>query len=225
MREKININNKWIYENGFYLTSDKSRIGKLLAQYEIFIKTQKIKGTIVEIGVFKGASLMRLSTFRDLLGIKKKIIAFDAFGKFPKTSNKEINVDNENLNDDAFIDKFENESGVGISKGELLKFTNFKNISNLELIKGDIFKTLKKYYSKKPYEKISLLHIDVDTYAGTEFILNSLYNRVSKGGIIMFDNYNNIPNETAAVNKFFGKKIKKLKNTQLNKTPYYFVKE
>ena len=41
----------------------------------------------------------------------------------------------------------------------------------------------------------------------------------------MLDNYNNIPNETEAVNKFFGNKINKIKNTKFNKTPYYFVKE
>ena len=58
--------NPWQYENLFYLTSDK-RILKLLDHYEIYKKILKVKGDIVECGVFKGASLIRFLTFRDLI--------------------------------------------------------------------------------------------------------------------------------------------------------------
>ena len=45
----------------------------------------QVKGDIVECGVFKGASLIRLATFRDLIedSQKRKILGFDSFGKFP----------------------------------------------------------------------------------------------------------------------------------------------
>ena len=32
MHEKIKVENKWNYENGFYLTAEKSRIGKFFPQ-------------------------------------------------------------------------------------------------------------------------------------------------------------------------------------------------
>ena len=57
--------NKWNQENLFYLTSDKSRIQKLLDHNEIY-KISKIKGDIIECGVFKGVSLIRFLTFRDI---------------------------------------------------------------------------------------------------------------------------------------------------------------
>ena len=76
-------------ENSFYLLSDPYRIGKLLGQYEIYKRIVNIPGSIVECGVFKGISLIRFLTFRDLFFQQKKVIGFDAFGKFPKQEIKE----------------------------------------------------------------------------------------------------------------------------------------
>ena len=54
------------YENGFYLTCSPSRIGKMLAHYELYKKTSQTPGAIVECGVFKGVSLTRFTMFREL---------------------------------------------------------------------------------------------------------------------------------------------------------------
>ena len=72
----------WDYENGFYLTSHPNRIGKLVAHYELYKKIVHLPGEILEFGVFKGASFIRLLTFRELLEstYSRKIIGFDAFG-------------------------------------------------------------------------------------------------------------------------------------------------
>ena len=51
------------YENNFYLSCDNSRIGKMLAHYELLKLSSKIPGCIIECGVFKGISLIRLATF------------------------------------------------------------------------------------------------------------------------------------------------------------------
>ena len=69
---QFRLKNRWEYENGFYLTSDASRIGKTLSQFEIFKEILNVKGDIFEFGVFKGASLMRLASFRKLLKLEKK---------------------------------------------------------------------------------------------------------------------------------------------------------
>src|SRR5262249_10956897 len=76
------------YENGFYLSCDVTRIGKLLAHYELFKRVIDVPGAIVECGVFKGASLARFAMLRELLSnsFSKMLIGFDAFGPFPATS-------------------------------------------------------------------------------------------------------------------------------------------
>ena len=79
-KRKVDI---WNIENLFYLQSGLSRIFKIICHYEIFKITEKVKGDSLECGVFKGNSLVRFMTFRDLLKIKnKKIFIFNFFGNF-----------------------------------------------------------------------------------------------------------------------------------------------
>ncbi len=215
---KFKLTNKWEYENGFYLTSEPSRIGKVLSQFEIFKKILKVEGDIFEFGVFKGSSLMRLAAFRKILNIDDKIIyGFDIFGKFPKQKIAE---------DNKFIKNFEKKSGIGISKKDLNNFLKLKKFLNIKLIQGDIMKTLPRFLKLNKNLKISLIHIDVDVYHPSKLILESLYNSLSAGGIIMFDDYSIIEGETKAVNEFFSnKKIKKvILNAKYSRTPYYYIK-
>ena len=218
MKEKIKISNKWLYENGFHLTSDKSRLEKIITHYNIFKKISKVDGDIFEFGVFKGNSIIRFATFRDMLGLKKKIYGFDIFGKFPFQKNNE---------DNNFIRKFEKASGEGISLNNLNYFIKNKNIQNINLYKGNILDTLNKFVSKNKSIKISFLHIDVHVYEPTMFILEKLFNKVQKNGVILFDDYSVIEGETRAVDDFFSKeKIKKnFKTIPSTNYPYFYIKK
>jgi len=216
---QFRLKNRWEYENGFYLTSDASRIGKTLSQFEIFKEILNVKGDIFEFGVFKGASLMRLASFRKLLKLeKKRIYGFDSFGKFPKQNN---------IDDNNFIQKFEKTSGFGISKSDLKYFLNSNKYKNIELLKGNILKTLPLFLKSKKNLKISFIHIDVDVYEPTKAILENLYKHLSVGGIVMLDDYSIIDGETKAVDEFlcqFKQKYKIFKS-KYSKTPFYFKKK
>jgi len=50
---------------------------------------------------------------------------------------------------------------------------------------------------------IALLHIDCDWYEGVRVCLDSLYDRVSPGGVIQFDDYGHWAGARAAVEAFF----------------------
>lgn len=150
-KEKIIFNfdfkKEWEYENGFYLTSDTSRLAKILAHWELYKKIINLPGDVVECGVFKGASLLRFATYREIMESQnsRKIIGFDAFGIFPKrTSSTE---------DLAFINSFEKDCGNGISKTELEEVLRYKLIYNVELVQGDICNTLPTYLFKNPFLK------------------------------------------------------------------------
>lgn len=211
----------WDYENGFYLTSPVSRIAKSLAHYEIYKKIINLPGHIVECGVFKGASLIRLATFRSMYENEssRKIIGFDAFGLFPRSKVEKESEDNK------FIDHFESVGGDGIPKEELEKVFKYKGIANVELIKGDILKTLPEYTSKHPELKISLLHIDVDVYEPTKVILNELFDKVVKGGVIMLDDYGTVAGETMAVDEFIKEKNLTVEKLPVAHIPSYIVKD
>jgi len=207
------------YENNFFLSCDVSRIGKLIAQYELYKISTTLPGAIIECGVFKGNSLSRFAIFREILENKfsKKIIGFDTFGKFPQTEFKE---------DQKSRKQFISETGgESISKKQLLKVLSHKQIENLiELVKGDITKTVPKYVKTNPELRISLLNIDVDIYEPVVTILKYLYPRVVKGGIIMLDDYGVFPGETKAVEEYFIDQDIEIKKSPYSQTPAFIIK-
>lgn len=214
---ETNISNSWDYENGFYLTSPLNRMGKQLAQYELYKKIVNIPGEVLEFGVYKGASIIRFATYREFLEntYSRKIIGFDIFGEFPKTDNDD---------DNKFIQRFEEQGGNGISKEVLEEFIKHKNINNIELIKGNVFDTLDEFLEKNKQIKISLLHLDLDVYKPTKFILEKLYERMVPGGIIVFDDYGTVKGATDAIDEFLKEKNKKIEKLSLCYIPSFVVK-
>ena len=207
------------YENNFYLSCNSSRIGKVLAHYELFKMANNLPGVIVECGVFKGASLSRFSMLRELLGgsSSKKIIGFDAFGKFPETK-----FQNDKIHREKFIDSSGEE---GISESQLMQvLKNKKTNDNVELIKGDITKTVPKYIKNHPELKISLLNLDTDIYEPAVTILENLYPRLVRGGILILDDYGTFPGETKAVDDYFKGKNIEIKKFSFATTPSFIIK-
>jgi len=214
-----NFKKSFDYENNFYLSCDSTRIGRLLAHYELFKMVSKIPGAIVECGVFKGASLARFAMFRELFENthSKKIIAFDTFGKFPKTKFSQ---------DENELKLFFKEAGKeSISKPQLMKVLNKKKIEkNIELVKGDITKTVPQYLKSHPELRISLLNLDTDVYEPAVTILENLYPRIVKGGILILDDYGIFPGETKAAEEYFKDKKVEIKKFSFSTPPCYVVK-
>lgn len=191
----------FFYENGFFLTSEMYRMGNLIAHYELYKKIINLPGDVVELGVFKGSSLIQFATFRELLENERsrKIIGFDVFGEFPLT--RKIASDIKFI--DEWNDKFKKEF---IDKQEIYRSLEHKKINNVELVEGNIESTIDEYLDCNPHTRISLLHIDTDAYEPAKVGLEKLYDRVVKGGIIIFDDYSTIEGETIAVDAFLADK-------------------
>jgi hypothetical protein len=60
---------------------------------------------------------------------------------------------------------------------------------NVELVIGVIQQTLPKFLETHRDCVPGLIHIDVDTYETTKFILDSLKARLSPGTIVLFDDF------------------------------------
>jgi hypothetical protein len=210
------------YETNFHLTMNSERLAKLICHYEIFKKVKNVSGDVVECGVFKGTSLARFGLMRKIFGYKKtsKILAFDVFSDvFPTTKYQEGKKDRK--------DWVKNAGSSSISRKQMSKVFKKQNTKNFELIAGDITKTLPKYIKKNPKLKISLLNIDIDFVESTFCSLEYLYPRVSKGGIILLDNYGAFHGDTTGVDLYF-KKIKKkpsIRRFPFAKRPCYIIKK
>ncbi|MEC4880707.1 MAG: TylF/MycF/NovP-related O-methyltransferase [Scytonema sp. PMC 1070.18] len=180
---------------------------------------REVPGAIVECGVFKGTSLVKFATFRDLFGnaYSKKIIGFDTFGKFPETNFIQDKVPRENF--------LKNAGDTSISEEQLLKVLNSKGIDkNVELVGGNILETVPKYVDKHPELKISLLNLDTDIYEPAVVILEYLFPLITKGGILILDDYGVFPGETQAVDEYFKKQNVEIKKFPFCMTPCYVVK-
>ena len=211
-----NFHKSFDYENNFYLSCDNSRIGKMIAHYELFKMSSKIPGCIIECGVFKGASLIRFATFLKLLKSNKKIIAFDTFGKHTSTK----------ISSDHKRRKILLSHGKeAISEKQLMNILKRKGLEkNIQLIKGDITETVPNYLKLNPKLKISLLNLDVDFYEPSMSILKNFYPKLSKGGILMLDDYGVWDGETMAVDEYFIDKKIKIRKHMFSKTPSYIIK-
>lgn len=198
------------FENKFYQTCTNDRIAKLIAHYELYKMTDSLPGQIVEAGVFKGSSLIRFATFREIFGanFSKKIIAFDSFAEFPLTDYEE---------DKKLRTKFVEEAGLNsISVTELTNIFTQKKINGpIELIEGNILETVRAYKKEHPELRISLLNIDVDVYEPTKEVLEQLWPLIVPGGIIILDDYGVFPGANKAIEEFLFDK-----NYQLNKFSY-----
>ncbi|MDR1914679.1 MAG: TylF/MycF family methyltransferase, partial [Clostridiales bacterium] len=132
------------------------------------------------------------------------------------------------LSDKNFIKKFETEAGDGISKEELIEIFDHKGFKNVYLVKGFIPDIFSDYFKQNPATQIALLHIDVDVYETTKSSLEYLYEKVVKGGIIIFDDYGQIDGATKAINEFIkslGKKENIIQKIPYNYIPAFLVKE
>ena len=219
MDKLYDITRKFEYENGFYATADPSRFSKFITHLEFFRQTSHVRGEIVEFGIFKGNSFFRWIKFRDLLEqtSSRKVIGFDIFGDFPEA---EFEGDKEKR--DAFV--AETNGGKSISLEEINALLEVQGLNkNVDIIKGDILKTLDNYLINNPHLKISLLHIDVDLYEPTKHILEKLYDRVTKGGIIIFDDYGAFAGTNKAVDDFF-KNSMEIKKLPFSNAISYIVK-
>ncbi len=217
MFENLDFKKKFEYENMFYLSCDSLRIGKAISQYKLFEKAIDVSGDIIECGVFKGASFSRFSMYRKLHGLEdKRLIGFDTFGDFPETDFAE-DIDLRN--------NFILEGGSGISVDQLWEALEEKKCrKNVELIEGDICETVPEFIERNPDLKISFLNLDVDIYEPSVTILEHFYPRISKGGILMLDDYNAFPGETKAANDYFKDKDVTILENDLTKSPYYIIK-
>jgi predicted O-methyltransferase YrrM len=92
------------------------------------------------------------------------------------------------------------------------------------LVDGDIAETAPSYVNASPGFKISLLHLDLDAAAPTLAALEAFWPRLSRGGVVIFDEYAiDKWSESQAVDAFFADKDVEIKTLPYGRTPTAYV--
>jgi hypothetical protein len=189
--------------NDFIMSSDKKVFNKLAARTLIYNQVKDVPGDIVECGVFKGSGFYTFLKLIKALNPNsiKRVVGFDFFDTKDLLTNL-TDLDKKTMSTLFSGRNFEHDQDFKKTLQTKILSDGF-NDDDFELIKGDISLTSKEYIENNPGFKISLLYIDLDLEIPTYNTLKNLWNNVSKGGIIVFDEYAHSKwSESKGVDKF-----------------------
>lgn len=204
-------------------------IPRFLSHYEIFKKVIDLPGCIIDLGVWKGASLFTWSKLMETFvpfDRSRKVFGFDTFEGLQNFSDRDGKIDSSVQKDVG---------GYLASREEVERLVEIHNSDNMvsgtsrvNLVVGDIRDTLPTFLGDNPGIRISLLHFDMDLYEPTKVGLELLYDFVLPGGVICFDEYGLVPwqGETQAVEDFFRSRklpLPKMQKHYFAQTPHAYL--
>lgn len=180
-----------------------------MVQYELFKRTQDIKGSIVECGVYQGSGVMawaKLSETIEPYNFLRKVYGFDTFEGFPSVAEEDKSITNSTITKVGYLkpeyDVYAElqECICALDETRLLKHQD-----KVVLVKGDAMKTIPAFLKANQHVLISLLYLDFDLYEPTLLALKEFLPRMSKGAIIAFDELHDQkwPGETRALLEAF----------------------
>jgi hypothetical protein len=132
-------------------------------------------GDFVECGVWHGYSFAVITEYLDFADIDKQLYLYDTYEGIPEEYNSE-NRSNRVYN------KENKDNRDAIYNGVIERFKKFPNIN---IVRGMVPDTFKDACP----DRISLLHIDMNSTASELAALEALFDRVVPGGMIVFDDY------------------------------------
>lgn len=153
--------------------SDKYRCYGL---WELVGETKKIPGALIEVGTWRGGTGAIIAKKAELCKIKDTVYLCDTFAGVVKVDSDKDSFYGEGRHSDTSVKIVEN-----------LIFNKMK-LKNVTILKG-IFPDETKHLVKD--NKFRFCYIDVDIYKSAKDIVNWIWDKMSVGGIIVYDDYGN----------------------------------
>jgi hypothetical protein len=229
--EKFGISKREIWRN-FQIYTRRVFLKRFLAHYELYRQVVNLPGDIVELGVYRGASLMGWANFLEIRNMgdrHKKVVGFDnfkGFGTFDEKDGKE-DPNFAKVAGGFNSTEFETQLLDAIHIFDEDRFIPYK--ARIHLVKGDIEQTVPEYVRDNSGMRICLMHFDADLYRPTLVALEHLWPLVVPGGVVAFDEYGIPPweGESKAVDEFFaGRKGVEIRRFDWASNPGgYIIKE
>ncbi len=189
-------------------------LARFLGLYELFRKIVQVKGSIVDCGVYQGASLMawaKLSRILDPGNARRHIFGFDTFTGFPPDDAEQPGRVGEFATPGGLteiqrlVDAFNRTDVPGVERGMIT------------LVAGDATSTIPQFIEDNPQLVVALLFLDFDLYKPTKVALQHFLPRMPKGAIVAFDELDDPrwPGETMAVMEEMG-----IRDLELRRLPF-----
>ena len=187
---------------------------RMLTLYEAFKEVEEISGHIADVGMFRGASSFWFAKLTKIYSPNSltQVHGFDWFnGNQP--------------------DKWEKNIVIGGGKESFNRVNKLNELQRLDQIlkihKLDLVTQLDEFFSDYPHLKFKLIFMDAGMYKVVQAALPYFWDRLSVGGLMIFDQYNFevAPGETKAVDEFFSGSDVTIKTFKNSWMPTAYVKK
>lgn len=128
-----------------------------------------VAGDFVECGVFRGFSSAVLCAYLDFALVPRRFWLYDTFAGIPES------FDTEKHNSPTLAEP-------GLYETVVNRFRPYPNVNVVRGVIPDVF-------AEGAPERIAFLHIDLNSSKSEIAALEGLFDRVSSGGVIVFDDY------------------------------------
>jgi hypothetical protein len=167
-----------------------------------YVHENAIAGDVVECGVWRGGSMMAAALTLANLGARRRLWLFDTFaGMTPPTSEDK---DFAGTSAAAFLASADRETSnvwAQASLGDVqagMAETHYPG-DLFTYVEGPVEETI----PDRAPDAIALLRLDTDWYASTRHELAHLWPRLSRGGVLIIDDYGSWAGAKKAVDEYF----------------------
>jgi hypothetical protein len=191
--ERYGARELWSVTDHWPLYAGIGNIARMLAIYEILKAQCGVPGDIAEFGSWRGSNLMFMAKVMAILDpmSPKQIHCFESFEGLSQFSAQDMG-----------------DELRGAYKGSLSELQDLIRLYELDdtikIHKGTIEEQLPLFLTEYPGTALSLVYFDADLYSPARAVLQGCHDRITKGGVIIFDewNYPDWPGEGTAVREF-----------------------
>ena len=206
----------------------RQMLSRLLMLDELYRLIVDVPGSVVQCGVRWGGDLVAFANLRGIhepYNYSRRILGFDTFeGLFGVTDKDRKDL---GINDKRFlvIDDYakllvrilrHHESNAPIG-----------HIEKTSVHTGDAAKMIPAFLKGNPGEIIALLYLDMDIYAPTVAVLKACWDRIPRGGVVVFDEltHSAYPGEAIALLEHLGLGRGQLRRSRYGSVSGYLVKD
>jgi len=164
-----------IYESLAEDVKERGKLWRLHVFLWAFHNGMNIEGDLVECGVYRGFSSAVAVRYTEFNKAKKRLLLFDTWDGIPEDQfdkGRDANLDT--------LKKYKDPANY-IKTRE-----RFENFENVELYRGRVPEV---FSAVNLPEKISFLHLDMNTSIAEVGALEVLFSRVSTGAVILLDDF------------------------------------
>ena len=194
-----------VYEQCRDYTLTPARAMYAIYEAARYVTDEKIPGAFVECGVWKGGSSMIAAlTFARLNSVDRKMYLYDTFAGMPDIGSRDEDLGTGPFQVAMGIATFLRGGHSGVfyaSVDEVQKNMQLTGYPRelIVLVQGLVENTIPGTVP----DQISLLHLDSDLYQSTYHELTHLFPRLSKGAVLIIDDYENWKGSREATDQYF----------------------